>query len=309
MPNEQSNASTVKLQLQFPDGFAAASYEPRADWRVKVTRAKLATPVQTDDGPITEGVKTITWTGSGSGLGRIAPDQFMEFPLSVQIPENAAGKTLVFKAIQTYSNGDVVRWIGAADSDHPAPHVTVAAASAGSGSAAPGPPAAPASPADGGGERHDRRHRAHRRRHRAGRRGGCPRHHPAPAPRRHRAGRMRRTIAAAALAAAAVLAVCAGTAWGHTGVERYVPGKGATVSTPVKVVGLRFEGPIVTGTLTLTTASGRAIAPREQGVVSRDTYLRMVLRSPLAAGSYRVAWRVRFEDGHRKQDTWTFRVR
>jgi periplasmic copper chaperone A len=153
VPNEQSNASTVKLQLQFPDGFAAASYEPRADWGVKVTRAKLATPVQTDDGPITEGVKTITWTGSGSGLGRIVPDQFMEFPLSVQIPENAAGKTLVFKAIQTYSNGDVVRWIGAADSDHPAPHVTVAAASAGSGSgaAAPGPPAAPARPADGGG--------------------------------------------------------------------------------------------------------------------------------------------------------------
>ena len=151
VPNEQSNASTVKLQLQFPDGFAAASYEPRADWRVKVTRARLATPVQTDDGPITEGVKLITWTGSGSGLGRIGPDQFMDFPLSVQIPENAAGKTLVFKAIQTYSNGDVVRWIGAADSDHPAPHVTVAAASAGSGSAAPGPPVAPARPADGGG--------------------------------------------------------------------------------------------------------------------------------------------------------------
>jgi len=72
---------------------------------------------------------------------------------------------------------------------------------------------------------------------------------------------MRRTIAAAALAAAAVLAVCAGTAWGHTGVERYAPGDGATVRTPVRVVGLRFEGPIVTGTLTLTTASDRAIAP------------------------------------------------
>jgi methionine-rich copper-binding protein CopC len=121
---------------------------------------------------------------------------------------------------------------------------------------------------------------------------------------------MRRAGTAAALvAAAAVLALCAGTAWGHTEVARFVPGEGATVSTPVKVVGVRFEGPVVTGLLTLTTASGRTITPREQGVVSRDTYLRMVLRSPLAAGSYRVAWRVRFEDGHRKQDTWTFRVR
>ena len=75
----------------------------------------------------------------------------MDFPLSVQIPENAAGKTLQFKAIQTYSNGDVVRWIGAADSEHPAPHVTVTAAAAGSsGSAVPAAPAAPARPADGG---------------------------------------------------------------------------------------------------------------------------------------------------------------
>src|SRR4051812_33565483 len=80
VPNEQSNASTVKLQVQLPDGFAEASYEPRADWRVKVTRVKLAAPVQTDDGPITEGVKTVTWTGSGSGLGRIGADQFMDFP-------------------------------------------------------------------------------------------------------------------------------------------------------------------------------------------------------------------------------------
>jgi len=152
VPNEQSDTSTVKLQLQLPDGFASASYEPRADWRVKVTRAKLATPVQTDDGPITEGVRQITWTGSGSGLGKIAPDQFMDFGLSVQIPENAGGKTLLFKAIQTYSNGDVVRWIGAADSEHPAPHVTVTAAAAGSsGSAVPAPPAAPARLADGGG--------------------------------------------------------------------------------------------------------------------------------------------------------------
>jgi methionine-rich copper-binding protein CopC len=68
---------------------------------------------------------------------------------------------------------------------------------------------------------------------------------------------MRRAGTAAALAAAAVLALCAGTAWGHTEVARFVPGKGAMVSTPVKVVGVRFEGPVVTGLLTLTTASGR----------------------------------------------------
>ena len=133
VPNERSNASTVKVQLQLPDGFAFASYEPRADWRVRVTRERLATPIQTEDGEITEGVKRMTWTGDGTGLGRIAPGQFFEFPISVQIPESAAGKTLTFKAIQTYSNGEVVRWIGAPGSDTPAPTLTVAAAAAASG--------------------------------------------------------------------------------------------------------------------------------------------------------------------------------
>ena len=286
VPNEQSNASTVKLQLQFPDGFAFASYEPRADWRVKVTRAKLATPVQTDDGPITEGVKTITWTGSGSGLGRIGARPVHGLPAVRADPGERAGKTLQFKAIQTYSNGDVVRWIGAADSEHPAPHVTVTAAAAGSsGSAVPAAAGRTGAPGRRRRQRHHRRHRAHRRRHRPRRRRGGARHHPAPAPQRVRAGRMRRAGTAAALAAAAaMLALCAGTAWGHTEVARFVPGKGATVSTPVKVVGVRFEGPVVTGLLTLTTASGRTITPREQGVVSRDTYLRMVLRVTAGRG-------------------------
>jgi len=125
VPNEQDDANTTKVQVQLPDGFAEASYEPRPGWSVKVTHEKLATPVQTDDGPVTEEVKEITWTGDGSADGRIAPGQFVDFPLSVQIPENAAGKTLTFKALQTYSGGDVVRWIGAPDSDHPAPTLKV----------------------------------------------------------------------------------------------------------------------------------------------------------------------------------------
>jgi periplasmic copper chaperone A len=150
VPNERANASTVKVQL--PDGFAFASYEPRADWRVRVTRGRLATPVQSEDGEITEGVKRITWTGDGTGLGRIAPGQFFEFPISVQIPESAAGKTLTFKAIQTYSNGEIVRWIGAPDSESPAPTLTVAAAAAASGGGhGAAAPAAATTPASGGG--------------------------------------------------------------------------------------------------------------------------------------------------------------
>jgi hypothetical protein len=48
----------------------------------------------------------------------------------VQIP-GKAGDKLTFKALQTYSNGEVVRWIGAPDANEPAPQVTVTAAPAG----------------------------------------------------------------------------------------------------------------------------------------------------------------------------------
>jgi uncharacterized protein YcnI len=144
VPNERDDASTVKVDVQLPHGFVSVSYEPKAGWRAKVTKAKLAKPVQTDDGPITEEIRRITFTGHGPN-GKIAPGQFMDFPLSVQIP-GKAGDKLTFKAIQTYSNGEVVRWIGAPDSEAPAPIVTVVKASGTTAAA----PAAPASD-DGGG--------------------------------------------------------------------------------------------------------------------------------------------------------------
>ena len=93
-----------------------------------MTKKKLATPIQTDDGEITEGVDTITWTADSED-DAIPPGRFQDFGLSVQIP-GKAGDKLTFKALQTYTGGEVVRWIGAEDSDNPAPIVTVDAAAA-----------------------------------------------------------------------------------------------------------------------------------------------------------------------------------
>jgi uncharacterized protein YcnI len=134
VPTERDNAKTTKIDVQFPAGFASASYEPKPGWKVRVIKTKLATPVQTDDGPITEGVSRMVWTRTSRG-GGIGPGQFMDFPISVQIP-GKAGDTLTFKALQTYSNGEVVRWIGAPGSDQPAPQVKVTAAAAGAAASA-----------------------------------------------------------------------------------------------------------------------------------------------------------------------------
>jgi uncharacterized protein YcnI len=134
VPTERDDAYTKKVAVRLPPGFAEASYEPVPGWSVKVGKTKLAKPIQTDDGPVTEQVSTITWTGHGTE-GRIPPGAFQDFGLSVQVP-GKAGDTLTFKALQTYSDGKVVRWIGPSGSDTPAPNVSVTAAGAGEGAAA-----------------------------------------------------------------------------------------------------------------------------------------------------------------------------
>jgi uncharacterized protein len=162
VPNETDDATTTKVVVQFPDGFAGASYQPVDGWTVKVAKGRLATPIQTGDGEVTEGVKTITWTARTTADG-IAPGQFRDFPISVQIP-GKAGDTLTFKALQTYSDGEVVRWIGAPDADKPAPQIAVTAAAGDHHAAAdpaatatteqtsaPAPAMADAPAADGGG--------------------------------------------------------------------------------------------------------------------------------------------------------------
>ncbi len=152
VPTERDDATTTKIDVQFPAGFASARYEPKPGWKVRIVKKRLATPIQTDDGPITEGVSRMTWTRTSTS-GGIKPNEFVDFPISVQIP-GKAGDKLTFKALQTYSNGEVVRWIGAPDADEPAPQVTVtgaqasgAAASHGSAGAAASGHSDPAQPA------------------------------------------------------------------------------------------------------------------------------------------------------------------
>jgi uncharacterized protein len=119
VPNETDDATTTKVAVQFPKGFGDVSYQAVPGWNVEVLHQKLKVPIQTDDGPVTEGVKEVIFSG-----GKLAPGQFQDFPLSVQIPGNA-GEELTFKAVQAYDNGEVVRWIGAPESEHPAPQVLV----------------------------------------------------------------------------------------------------------------------------------------------------------------------------------------
>ncbi|MFG2397751.1 YcnI family copper-binding membrane protein [Streptomyces lydicus] len=131
VPNERDDASTVKLEVNLPTDHPLASVMPQPvpGWKVSVTKTKLAKPIEMEGEKINEAPSKITWTADGKG---IEPGQFQQFPLSVgQLPQNA--DQLVFKALQTYDNKDVVRWIeptkeGAPEPENPAPvlHLTAA---------------------------------------------------------------------------------------------------------------------------------------------------------------------------------------
>jgi uncharacterized protein len=125
VPNETDNANTVKLAVQFPPGFLDVSTEYMPGWSADVKTTKLAKPVQTDDGEVTEQVKEIVWTGKGVN-GNIPPEQFLNFPISTEIP-GKAGEELTFKVLQSYDNGEVVRWIGSPESEEPAPQIDITA--------------------------------------------------------------------------------------------------------------------------------------------------------------------------------------
>jgi len=124
VPNEKDTASTVKLEVVVPTDkpIAFMSVKPVAGWTVAMDRTKLAAPVKTGEGEISEAVSKLTWTATGAESA-IKPGQFQEFEVSAgPLPET---DMIVFKALQTYSDGDIVRWIdepsAGADAEHPAP--------------------------------------------------------------------------------------------------------------------------------------------------------------------------------------------
>jgi uncharacterized protein YcnI len=125
VPNERPKAATTKVDVQFPSGVYFLSYQPTPGWKVKVIYRKLAKPVAIFGENRAEEVDRVVWSG-----GHIAPGQYVSFPVSIRVPQRKKGTLISFKALQTYSNGEVVRWIGAPSADAPAPQAAVLGANA-----------------------------------------------------------------------------------------------------------------------------------------------------------------------------------
>ncbi|MEU3823823.1 YcnI family protein [Streptomyces sp. NPDC029080] len=131
VPNERDDASTTKIEVNLPAEHPIASVmpQPLPGWKIDITKSKLDKPLTMHGEKIDEAVTKVTWTADGKG---IEPGYFQKFPVSLgALPEDA--DQLTFKAIQTYSDKEIVRWIevaqkGQDEPENPAPVLELSAA-------------------------------------------------------------------------------------------------------------------------------------------------------------------------------------
>jgi uncharacterized protein YcnI len=106
VPNESETGSTIRIEVQMPEGLEASRYQPVPGWDMSIENGVL----------LIEG-------------GTIGPGQFEEFRFQARNPEQPGD--ISFPAVQTYDDGEVVNWSGAPESEAPASVVEIAATTTG----------------------------------------------------------------------------------------------------------------------------------------------------------------------------------
>ena len=125
VPSERDDANTVKVDVQLPAGLPLASVrvKPHPGWSYEIKKTKPSTPIEAHGAKVTETVSEIIWTADDQKAG-IRPDEYDEFAVSAgPLPK---AESMAFKALQYYSDGEVVRWIqeqqpNAPEPERPAP--------------------------------------------------------------------------------------------------------------------------------------------------------------------------------------------
>jgi uncharacterized protein YcnI len=106
--NERAPAATRRIDVRLPAGVTAVRGRRLHGWRLatKAGRTTLTAP---------------------SGRELRGEEEKARFGLVVGLPRRP-GATLVFKVLQTYDDGQVVRWIGPPGTSEPAPRLRLTAA-------------------------------------------------------------------------------------------------------------------------------------------------------------------------------------
>ncbi len=99
VPNER-DVPTTRVELAIPAGVLPFAYEPLPGWTRRVTK--------NDD----QSTRSVVWSG------RLEPEEVLATQFLATTPD--AEGPISWKAIQTYADGQKVRWIGGPDTEEPA---------------------------------------------------------------------------------------------------------------------------------------------------------------------------------------------
>lgn len=134
VPHGCDGSPTTSVAIQLPDGINTVTATRNPFYTLATTTERLAEPLVSEDGDeVTERTSTVTYTA----VTPLPDGERDTLELSLQLPEDAEGRTLAFPVIQTCEEGSR-NWTeipaeGQTEDDlaNPAPAVVVTAAGAG----------------------------------------------------------------------------------------------------------------------------------------------------------------------------------
>jgi uncharacterized protein YcnI len=103
VPSEKEDVSTTKIQVLIPEDVNISRFEPKPGWTYEIEK----------DG--SDKITSVTWTTEGEGL---SATEFGQFNMNGKVGDQA--NEIIWKAIQTYSDGSVVEWVEAEAANYPA---------------------------------------------------------------------------------------------------------------------------------------------------------------------------------------------
>ena len=110
VPNERASSATTGVDLKLPAGVTFALAEQVAGWRARIVKRGSA-------------ISELRWRG-----GPVPPGGYAELRFIARNPVRVGPVT--WKALQRYDDRSVVRWIGGAGSETPAPVTTLSESAA-----------------------------------------------------------------------------------------------------------------------------------------------------------------------------------
>ena len=105
VPHGCKGSATVKLSVEMPDGFVGVKPQPKPGWQIDIVRGAYDKPYRHYRSEVTEGVKSVTWSG-----GRLPDAYYDEFVLMGYLDKGLLpGSRLYFPTVQTCEQG-AARW-------------------------------------------------------------------------------------------------------------------------------------------------------------------------------------------------------